>query len=510
MYSEQAALRALTFIQNFKQSKGDWAGCKLRLMDWQAERIVKPLFGTLRPDGKRQYRTAYIEIPRKNGKTELTSAIGNYLLLADGEGGAEIYAAAAEKGQAPLLFTESKNMIEQEPDLINRVQIIDSVKRIIYPKTRSFYQALSAEAYSKHGLNAHGILFDELHAQPDRELWDVLTTSQGSRSQPLVITITTAGVDRNSICWEQHDYALKVLNGIVNDPTFLPVIYAADEKDDWTSEDVWHKANPALGVFRHIDEMRDKCRKAQETPALEMTFRQLYLNQWVNSVQRWLPMPAWDECGAPVGLQKGKACYAGLDLSSTTDLTALCLVFPDGEGAFDILVRFWIPEDTIHEAAKRDRVNYPSWKQQGFVHTTPGNVIDYHFIQAELEELAKIYNIREIAFDRWGASKLSQDLTDAGFVMVPFGQGFASMAAPTRELMNLTLGKKLRHGGHPVLRWNADNLVVQKDPAGNLKPDKSKSTQKIDGMVALIMALDRAIRHQGEDQPSIYETRGLL
>ena len=499
---------AVQVIENLRHTTGEWAGKPFKLMPWE-EKIVRKLFGTLNPDGTRQYRTCYIELPRKNGKSTLAAAIGLYLLFADEEPGAQIYSAANDRNQAALVFNVAAAMVRQSSALMKRAKVIDSQKRIVYHSQNSFYSAISAEAYSKFGYNSHGVIYDELHAAPDRELWDVLTTSFGARRQPLLLCITTAGYDRNSICWEQHDYACKVRDGIITDPTFLPIIYAAPDDADWTDEKVWFDCNPALGVFRSLEEIRTLCAKAQETPALEMTFRRLYLNQWTTSVERWMPMDKWDACGGEINLEdlKGKSCYCGLDLAATTDLTALSLVFPREDG-YDVLMRFWIPGDTAREKEHKDRVPYSLWSRQGFIKLTEGNVIDYGYIRQELKELREIYNIREIAFDRWGATKLIQDLQDDGFVVVPFGQGYASMSAPTKELMTLILSGKIRHGGHPVLRWNADNMVVSQDPAGNLKPDKAKATQKIDGCVALIMGLDRATR-QPKPQESIYETQGV-
>jgi len=508
-FNAEAAARAVFFIENLKHSTGEYAGQSFKLMLWQKKRIIEPLFGTLNADGTRQYRTVYVEVPRKNGKTEMGAGVGLYLLTADEEPGAQIYSAAGDRMQAGLIYNAATPMVRQSKALSRRCRIIDSQKRIVNYTDNSFYQVLSAEAYSKHGINAHGILFDELHTQPDRDLWDVLTTSTGSRSQPLVYVMTTAGYDRNSIAWEIHDYACKVRDGIIEDLTFLPVIYAAPDDADWTDENIWAACNPALGVFRSLDEMRTLCKRAQETPALEMTFRRLYLNQWVKSAERWMPIEAWDACDGKIDIEelRGRPCYAGLDLAATTDLTALSLVFP-GEGFYDILMHFWIPGDKAKENERKDRVPYQHWARKGFITLTEGNVIDYKYVQQTLEEYREKYDIKEIAFDRWGATKLSQDLTEADFTMVPFGQGFASMSPPTKELMNLVLAKKIRHGGNPMLRWNIDNLVVNQDPAGNLKPDKAKSTQRIDGAVALIMALDRATRH-AEDK-SVYEERGPI
>ncbi len=506
-YNPAAADRAVNFIEALKHSTGEWAGKSFKLMPWQEQEIIRPLFGTLNPDGTRQYRTCYVEVPRKNGKTETGAPVALYLLFADDEPGAQVYSAAGDRMQAGLVYNAATPMVRQAQALDSRAKIIDSQKRIAVISTGSYYQVLSAEAYSKHGLNAHGILFDELHTQPNRDLWDVLTTSTGARRQPMIFVMTTAGYDRNTIGWEIHDYACKVKDGIIEDPTFLSVIYAAPDDADWTNEDVWKACNPALGAFRSLDEMRTLCKRAQETPALEMTFRRLYLNQWVNSAERWLPIEKWDASDGAVDLEalKGRPCYAGLDLSATTDLTALTLVFP-GEETYDVLVHYWIPEETATEKERKDRVPYRLWSRQGHITMTPGNVIDYGYIRETLKKYRELYDVKEIAFDRWGATKLSQDLTEDGFLMVPFGQGFASMSAPTKELMNLVLGKKIRHGGNPVLRWNVDNLVVDQDPAGNLKPDKARATQRIDGAVALIMAIDRANRHGGLTGRSIYET----
>jgi phage terminase large subunit-like protein len=508
----EAAERAVFFIEHLKLSTGEWAGKPVHLMDWQKDFLAR-FFGTLNKDGARQYRTLYLEVPRKNTKTESGAFCANYLLFADDEPGAQIYSAAGDRGQASLVYNAAAPMVRQSPALAKRAKIIDSQRRIVVYSTNSFYQVLSAEAYTKHGLNAHGVLFDELHTQPNRDLWDVLTTSTGVRRQPAIIAMTTAGYDRNTIAWEIHDYACKVRDGVIIDPTFLPVIYAADEKDDWTDEDVWKACNPAMAYgVRSIDEMRVMCKRAQETPALEMTFRRLYLNQWVNSVERWMPLDKWDACGGKINREdlRGRPCYAGLDLSSNIDLTALCLVFPMGEGRYTVLPQFWIPEDTAREKERKDRVPYQLWERQGFVKYSRGNVIDYRFILQELLDLRSQYDIREIAFDPWNNSQIAQDMKDDGFTVVDFRQGFRSMSGPTKDLMNTVLTGNLQHGGHPVLRWNADNLVVEQDAAGNLKPDKAKATQKIDGMVALIMALDRAVRHSGETGPSVYESRGPL
>jgi phage terminase large subunit-like protein len=507
MFSRERADRAVNFFERvLTHTKGEYAGQPFLLQDWQ-EKIISELFGTLNPDGTRQYRTAYIEIPKKNGKSPLAAGIALYLLTLDEEIGAEIYSAAADRDQASIVYNYAKDMVLNSALLSKRLQIVESRKRILDRQTRSFYSAVSAEVPTKHGPNIHGLIFDELHAQPNRDLWDTLSTGTAARRQPLTVAITTAGYDRTSICWELHEYARKVLEGIFDDPTFYAVIYAAGDEEDWLDEDTWYRVNPALGTFRKIEHMRSEAEKAKRVPAFQNTFRRLYLDQWTRQDARWLDLRAWDETSGEIVPERlmGVPCYAGLDLSSTIDITALVLVFPHADGFYDVLPFFWIPEENLIERSRRDGVPYDAWARDGLIETTPGNVIDYRYIVEHVEGLRdeEGYRIEEVAYDRWGATLISQELDDRGFTVVPFGQGFSSMSPPTKELLNLVLRKLLRHGGNPVLRWMADNLVVRTDPAGNIKPDKSKSREKIDGMVALIMGLDRAIRH-GAEQPARY------
>ena len=360
------------------------------------------------------------------------------------------------------------------------------------------------------------MVFDELHTQPHRALFDVMTKGSGdARTQPLYFLITTAGTDIHSICYEQRQKAQDIIDGKKIDPTFYPVIYGAEADDDWTDERVWAKANPSLGITVPIDKVRAAYNSARQNPAEENTFRQLRLNQWVKQSVRWMPMHVWNKNDAPVDLDEleSRVCYGELDLASTTDITAFVLVFPPetGEDPYVIAPWFWIPEDNLKLRVARDHVPYDLWEQQGHLLTTEGNVVHYGHIETVIEQLGERFDIREIAFDRWGAVQMSQNLEDAGFTVVPFGQGFKDMSPPSKELMKLALEGKLAHGGHPVLSWMVDNIHVRTDPAGNIKPDKQKSTEKIDGVVATIMALDRAIRcGTGTPAGSIYDQRGLL
>ena len=513
-YDKEYADFAVAFIESLCHTKGTWAGKCFELMDWQ-EQIIRDLFGILKPNGYRQFNTAYIEIPKKNGKSELAAAIALLLTCGDGEQRAEVYGAAADRQQASIVFDVAADMVRMCPALNKRVKILASQKRLIYKPTNSFYQVLSAEAYSKHGFNVHGVVFDELHSQPNRKLYDVLTKGSGdARMQPLFFLITTAGTDTHSICYEVHQKAQDIIDGRKIDPTFYPVIFGADDTEDWTSPKVWKKCNPSLGETIGMDKVKTACESAKQNPSEENSFRQLRLNQWVKQAVRWMPMDKWDKCAFAVNEDdlRGRVCYGGLDLSSTTDITAFVLVFPplDEDDKFIILPYFWIPEDTLDLRVKRDHVPYDVWERQGYLQTTEGNVIHYGYIEKFIECLGEKFNIREIAFDRWGAVQMVQNLEGMGFTVVPFGQGFKDMSPPTKELMKLTLEQRIAHGGHPVLRWNMDNIFVRTDPAGNIKADKEKSTEKIDGAVATIMALDRAIRCGNDNCASVYDDRGLL
>jgi phage terminase large subunit-like protein len=513
-YDKAAADFAVAFIENLCHTKGTWAGKPFLLLDWQGQ-IIRDLFGILKPNGYRQFNTAYVEIPKKNGKSELAAAIALLLCCGDGEERAEVYGCAADRQQASIVFEVAADMVRMCPALSKRVKILASQKRIIYAPTNSFYQVLSAEAYSKHGFNIHGVVFDELHTQPNRKLFDVMTKGSGdARMQPLYFLITTAGTDTHSICYETHQKAMDILEGRKIDPTFYPVIYGASDTEDWTDPKVWKKANPSLGETIGIDKVVAACESARQNPGEENSFRQLRLNQWVKQAVRWMPMEKWDACAFPVNKDdlEGRVCYGGLDLSSTTDITAFVLVFPpsDEDDRYILLPYFWVPEDTLDLRVRRDHVPYDLWERQGYLMTTEGNVVHYGFIEKYIERLGERFNIREIAFDRWGAVQMVQNLEGMGFTVVPFGQGFKDMSPPTKELMKLVLEKRIAHGGHPVLRWMMDNIYIRTDPAGNIKADKEKSTEKIDGAVATIMGLDRAIRCGNDTQESVYNDRGIL
>ncbi len=649
-YSKTHADHAINFIQKLKLTKGQWAGKPFILLPWETDLITR-LFGTLREDGTRQYRTAYVEIGKKNGKalaidtpiptpsgwttmenikagdqvfdengkvcsvvactevmhdrlcyevafsdggtivadaqhqwlvkkkssfeptilttkriyhsiadnifeipnskriasivsapmvpvkciqvdspsrlylagksmvpthnSELGAAIALYMLLADGEQNAEVYVAACDRQQASIIFNTSMNFVEGNRTLAKVSSIVRSTKRIVYPKTGSFYQVLSSDVKSKSGLNASCVILDEIWTYPNPDLAKMLTTGSGdARAQPLFLYLTTAGNKLSGYGWEMHSRAKDILEGRRVDPAFLSIIYGLNDEDDIEDEKNWYKANPSLGHTIQIDRVREHYNQIKDDPADLALFKQLRLNIWLKQEIKWMPMDKWDMCNFAVFPEelKGRVCYGGLDLSSTSDITAFVLVFPpeDEEDKFQVLPFFWLPEETLPLRVKRDAVPYQMWKEQGYLKTTEGNVVHYGFIEKFIEQLGEQYNIREIVYDRWGATQMSQNLEEMGFTVVPFGQGFKDMSPPTKELMRLTLSKQIAHGGNPVLRWMADNIVVRMDPAGNIKVDREKSSEKIDGIVAMIMGLARAVVNPDDSGGSIYDRRDMI
>lgn len=512
MFDQDKANRVIEFIENLRHTKGEFFNQPFHLLPWQ-RKIISDVFGTVRDERPdiRQYTTAYIEIPKKQGKSELGAALALNMLINDDEYRAEVYSCAADKEQASIVFGVAADMVKLCPALAKRINVVKSTKTMTYLPTGSIYKVLSSDVPTKHGLNVSACIFDELHTQPTRALFDVMFQGSGdARKQPLFLMLTTAGTDRESICWEVHQKAIDLLEGKKTDPRFYPVVYGLKDDEDWTKEENWYKANPSLGVTVDIEKVRDHFRRALDNSSEEAAFRQLRLNQWIKSSVHWLSSDAWDKC--TVGFNKsdlyGRRCYAGLDLSSKSDLTALVLIFPPDEdeidGMYYVLPYFFCPEDTIALRSRRDHVPYKQWAMDGYIETTEGNVVDYKAVRRKINELNQQFNIAEIAYDRWNATMLVQQLQDDdGFTMVEFGQGYRSMSPPTKEIAIKVLKRTLAHDGHPVLRWNIDNVFIKRDPADNEKIDKSKSTEKVDGAVALAMALGRAMVH--EEQASVYD-----
>ena len=504
-----AAQHVLDFFGFLRHSKGEWSGQVITLEPWQ-QACLWVLFGWLRADGTRRFRTSYWEVARKNGKSTLAAGVGLYLMIGDGEPGAEVYSAATKRDQARITHAEAARMVKKSPTLRKRVLCFRDKLHIADTATK--FEPLGRDADSMDGLNVHGAIVDELHAHKSDEVWGVLETATGSRRQPLLFGITTAGFDQTSFCFELRDYAIKVLEGgSVQDDAFFAVIFTLDTGDDWADERNWVKANPNLGISVALNDLRDKARKAQRIGSALTHFLTKHLNVWTNADELWVAPDKWKGCGGRIDVEKlaGRRCYGGLDLSNTLDITAWVLVFPpsDGEDRYIVLCRFWVPEDRIQVLRQAGQPSYWEWQRAGLVEVTPGEVIDYEFVFAQMDQDAQTYDIQEVGFDRWGAAQVYLRMAKAGMTMVQIGQGFQSMSPPMKKLEELIVGGKLAHGDNPVLTWMAYNLVAVRDPAGNIKPDKRDQRKKIDGMVALIMGLDRATRH--EPAVSVYEERGL-
>lgn len=516
-FDSTAGMRAIDFFKFIRHSKGEWAGQPFTPSDWQ-QFILWNLFGWMRADGTRRYRVAYIEIPRKNGKSTMLAGIGLYLFVADGERGAEIYSAATKRDQARIIHGEAVRMVQQSPELRKLVAVFRDNLNI--PATNSKFEPLSSDQNTLDGLNVHAGLVDELHAHRTREVWDLIDTATGARRQPLLFAITTAGTDQTSICFEQHEYSRSVLSGTVRDDSHFAFIATIDEGDDWRDPAVWAKANPNYGVSVKHDNLREQCEKAQKIPAQQNTFLRLRLNVWTQQTTRWIDLATWDdnETRDAVGIDDvalaGRPCHGAIDLSSASDMTVWMLLFPrDGDPEHvDILPRIFCPESMLvgdHKYADQ----YLAWAHEGWLITTPGSAIDYEAIKAQVLLDAETFGIIDINFDRWQAVRLIQELEEefrGRPELTTVGMGFASMAMPCIEFERRLLERKIHHGNHPVLRWMAEGVCVKTDPAGNMKPDKANSQRKIDGIVTLLMCLDRQMRNMsGEGGKSVYEGGGV-
>lgn len=505
-FRPERAERVREFFRAFlHHSKGRWAGKPFDLLPWQWEDIVLPLFAWTNPDGSRRFRVAYIEVPKKQGKSTLCSGLSLYMLIADGEEGSEVYNAAADRKQASIVFNEAANMVRGSPALSYHCELVSSVKRIYFPRTNSIYEALSADVPTKEGLNIHGLIFDEVHAQRSRKLWDTLRYGGASRRQPLIVAITTAGYDRESICWELHQQAKAVLNGSGTNPEFFAYIRAAESEDDWQSEVTWRKANPSYGITINPKSFTIEAKDAQSSPAKENVFRRYRLNQWTQQAVRWLSMEQWDKCVITERDLARRVCYAGLDLATTTDMAALALWFPEFRKA---KLYYWCPVETAKERERRNKQRYDSWIARGFVKATEGNTIDYETIREDILKLCNQHKLKVLCVDRWNVSQLANELVAKGVRVEGYGQTYKAMTGPCRELERLVINGELDHDGNPVLRWNAENVAVNMDVQQNLKPNKKESQEKIDGVVALLMAIGR---QQADEiiKESVYKTRGI-
>ena len=512
-----AAERVLEFFSLYLcHIEGKLSGHPLTPNPWERD-FLATLFGWIRPDGTRRYREFFVGIPRKNNKTTMCAGLALYLTLCDGEPGAQTYLAASGIQQASLLYRPAAAMVRSNDDLSSMCQLYRQDKRIVCQSTNSFIRTIPAEASGLHGLNSHAVIIDEIHAQPNRDLYDVLKTSTVARLQPVLGSITTAGHDQDSICYELWNYARQVRDGAISDPYFLPVIYEATDNDDWTSPDVWERVNPNWGRSVPPEYIREVFFRAQTVPAFENTFKNLHLNMWTESESRWLSSDAWASCGGeyPAGnaldYLSGRPCIAGLDLASTDDLCALVYVFPVG-GRYYVLSHFFCPAETISMTQKKYQGQYRQWKQDGHMTATPGSATDYEFIRERIRIDSQRYQITRIAFDPWQALDTQQRLANMGIECVKISQNHAGLWPGTKAVEEAVLNRNLLHDKNPCLDWQIASTVIEIDGAGNRKPSKKRShgdrgtKGKIDGVVALVMAMGLAV----VDSDNVYDERGVI
>ena len=513
MFNADRAAEVIEFIELLHLT-GDFYGQQFKLFDWQKE-IICDVYGTVNNRGYRQYQYAYLEVAKKNGKTEMTSALAIYHLVCDAPGG-QIYCCAAEREQASLVYKAAKQMIEQDVELSKLLRVVDSKKEIHNDATGTYLKVLSAEAYSKHGINPTVVIFDELHAQPNRDLWDVMTFGSGSaRKEPLYWIITTAGddPDRKSIGWEIHEKAQKIISGEIEEPNFYAKIYGVPvDVADIFDEQVWYQANPSLGLSIDIEKLRQESQSAKNSERVERLFRWLRLNQWVQLKKiGWLPLTLWDKTQGSwsVDTLVGRYCYLGLDLSSTTDLTAIALLFPPQAG-FDewrCIFKAFVPAEKMKERVARDHVPYDKWVDAGYLIATDGNAVDYELVQKEIESCARKYKVKFVCADKWNSLMLTQSIAKKGIKTIEIPQTMDGMSPGMKELERLMRSGELSHEVNPLARWCFGNVIIATDGNENIKPMKNKSIERIDLIVALIDAMSAAIKL--ENKKSVYEERGI-
>jgi phage terminase large subunit-like protein len=511
IWDAAAALHAISFFSHLRHSTGEWANLPFELQPWQTF-VIGSLYGWKRTDGLRRFRTSYVEVARKNGKSVLLAGTALYALVADGELGSHVYAAATTRDQARIIFGEAERMVDASPAL--RSRITRTVNNLAVMPTSSWFRPLSADATKMDGLNVHFAAVDEVHEHPNPEIIQKLNTATGARREPLIFEITTAGYNRQSVCFQHHEFSVKVLERSVPveaSDSWFAYIATIDEGDDWTNPNIWIKANPSLGVTVKADDLKRQVDEAREMPAQQNAIRRLRLNEWTEQATRWIDMGVWADGAEPFNEDEliGRTCYGGLDLARVKDLSSLALVFPpeQPDEKVKIIWRHWCPQEDILQRVRRDRAPYTNWRDHGWLIATEGNTTDFKFLEAEILELATRFNILEMAYDRTFAGELVRNLQDEGISMVEFGQGFLSMGPAAAEFMRLLISRSLRHGGNPVATWCASNVSVRRDPAGNEKPDKDRSTERIDAIVSALMAVGRLQAAQGG---SVYEDRGLL
>lgn len=496
---------AIAFIECLTLADGEFAGLPFGLAEWQAF-IVGSLFGWLRADGTRRFTTAYIEVGKGNGKTPLAAGLQLYRLVREAEPGAEVYSAATTRDQAAICFRDAKRFAEGSPALLRRLNVQERV--IHYPATGGVLRPLAAEGKALEGKRVSMAVLDELHEHPNSEVVDKMRRGTKGRRNSLIVEITNSGHDRTSICWDHHDLSRKVLDQVIENDGWFAYVCALDEGDDWLDDPgCWLKTNPNLGVSIPVEYLETQVQEARDMPTRRAGCARLNFCVWTEGAQSWIDMEKWRACNGAVDADalRGRVAYAALDLSSTADITAFVLLFPPltDDEQWRVLPRLWVPEATVGVRTRKSNVPYQSWVEQGFLQTTPGDIVDYEWIKAQIQRDAEAFELRPIAYDRWNATQLVLDLQALGIETVGYGQGYASMSAPTKELERMVLRGQLAHGGHPALAWMASNVALTQNPAGDVKPDKARSKDKVDGIVALIMALGRSMTPTDDEDVTV-------
>jgi phage terminase large subunit-like protein len=511
-FDRKKAERAIRFFGFLRHSKGEWAGKPFQLEPWQ-QFILWCVFGWRKADGTRRFRMVYVEVARKNGKSTFAAGVGLYLFAMDGEPGAEVYSAATKRDQAIIVHSEATRMVRASADLRQLIRV--QKNNLSVESRNSKFEPLGADEDTMDGLNVHGAIVDELHAHKTRGVLDVLDSATGARRQPLILIITTAGGSRVGVCWDMHRHTRETLEGHKDADDFFGIIFAIDDEDDWRDPKVWAKANPSLGVSVKFDDLERKARRAATMLTYQNEVLRKHMNRWTEQVSRWLRMEKWRACADPVADEtlRGRRCFAGLDLSSKLDITAVAYVFPPvpEDPRWRVKVRFMAPEEKALAREEYDRVPYHTWgTKEGLITLIPGDAIDDDHVLAQIQADAQVFQIVEVGYDPWNCLQLAIRLQSQGLNVIEIRQGFGTLNAPSKELEKLVVTGDLAHDGHRVLDWMAGNVATESDAAGNIKPSKKKSTEKIDGIAAIVTALARALVDTGEgDGKSVYDTRGV-